>query len=43
MSEEIKSDRDLTAIRGATTSKGNTDLFIKDAVIELIQELITLT
>ena len=31
----------LTALRGATTSKGDTDLFIKDAVIELIQELIT--
>ena len=31
----------LTALRGATTSKGNTDFFIKDAVIELIQELIT--
>tara|TARA_Y100001978_G_C23657439_1_gene416787 strand:+ start:57 stop:440 length:384 start_codon:yes stop_codon:yes gene_type:complete len=32
----------LTAIRGATTSKGDTESFIKDAVIELIQELITL-
>ena len=42
MSEEIKSDRDLTAIRGATTSEGNTDEFIKNAVIELIQELINL-
>ena len=31
----------LTALRGATTSKGNSDHFIKDAVIELIQELIT--
>ena len=31
----------LTALRGATTSKGDTDYFIKDAVIELIQELIT--
>ena len=31
----------LTALRGATTSKGDTDFFIKDAVIELIQELIT--
>ena len=31
----------LTALRGATTSKGDTDYFIKDAVIELIEELIT--
>ena len=31
----------LTALRGATTSKGDTDYFIKDAVIELIQELLT--
>ena len=31
----------LTALRGATTSKGDTDCFIKDAVIELIEELIT--
>ena len=32
----------LTAIRGATTSDGDTDIFIKDAVIELIQEFISL-
>ena len=31
----------LTALRGATTSKGDKDCFIKDAVIELIEELIT--
>ena len=31
----------LTALRGATTSKGDKDYFIKDVVIELIQELIT--
>ena len=31
----------LTALRGATTTKGDTDFFIKDAVIELIRELIT--
>ena len=31
----------LTALRGATTSKGDTECLIKDAVIELIQELIT--
>ena len=30
----------LSAIRGATTSKGDTDIFIKEAVIELIDELI---
>ena len=30
----------LTALRGATTSIGDTDFFIKDAVIELIKELI---
>jgi len=35
------SDLKLTAIRGATTAKGDTDYFIKDAVIELIEELIT--
>ncbi len=41
MMEEKRPDFKLTAIRGATTSKGDTDYFIKDAVIELIQELIT--
>ena len=30
----------LSALRGATTSKGDTDIFIKEAVIELINELI---
>jgi len=30
----------LSALRGATTSKGDTDIFIKEAVIELIDELI---
>tara|TARA_B100001121_G_C18313983_1_gene445550 strand:+ start:54 stop:434 length:381 start_codon:yes stop_codon:yes gene_type:complete len=30
----------LTALRGATTSKGDSDVFIKDAVIELIKELL---
>ena len=38
---KINPDLKLTALRGATTSKGNTDYFIKDAVIELIKELIT--
>ena len=42
MSEKLNSNLKLTAIRGATTSRGNTELFIKDAVIELIKELITL-
>ena len=32
----------LTAIRGATTARGNTDSLIRDVVIDLIQELITL-
>ena len=31
----------LSALRGATTSKGDTDVFIKEAVIELIDELIS--
>ena len=34
-------DLKLTALRGATTTKGDKDFFIKDAVIKLIQELIT--
>ena len=34
-------DLKLTALRGATTANGDTDFFIKDAVIELIQELIS--
>ena len=42
MSEKTNFEYKLTAIRGATTTNGNTKLFIKDAVIELIQELITL-
>ena len=32
----------LTAIRGATTSEGDTNAFVKNAVVELIQELISL-
>ena len=42
MSEETKSKLKLTAIRGATTSDGNTEFFIKDAVVELIQNFISL-
>ena len=42
MSEKQSLNFRLTAIRGATTTKGDTEAFIKDAVIVLIQELITL-
>ena len=41
MSDHINYDVKLTAIRGATTSKGDEETYIKDAVIELIKELIT--
>ena len=40
MSETTNPNLKLIAIRGATTAKGNTDSFIKEVVIELIQELI---
>ena len=42
MGENKNSNLKVTAIRGATTSDGNTVIFIKDAVIELMQELINL-
>ena len=42
MNEQTDFNSKLTAIRGATTTKGDTETFINDAVIELIQELITL-
>ena len=42
MNETANSNFKLTAIRGATTSDGNTEIFIKDAVVELVQEFITL-
>ena len=42
MSEYSNSNFKLTAIRGATTSDGNTSVFIKNAVIELMQEFISL-
>ena len=42
MNEKTNFIYNLTAIRGATTAKGDSDVFIKDAVVELIQELITL-
>ena len=41
MSKKTNSNFKLTAIRGATTSKGDTNDFIKEAVIELIKEFIT--
>ena len=41
MSGKTNPDLKLTALRGATTTNGDTDFFIKDAVIELIQELIS--
>ena len=37
---KTNSNLKLTALRGATTAKGDTDYFIKDAVIELIKELL---
>ena len=40
MSDSIKSLNKLVVIRGATTSLGDKELYIKDAVTELIQELI---
>ena len=42
MSENKDSDYKLTAIRGATTSDGNKHRYIKSAVIELIEEFISL-
>ena len=42
MSENNNSNLQLTAIRGATTSDGDTDIHIKTAVIELIKEFISL-
>ena len=40
MSENINSDFKLTAIRGATTADEDTEICIKDAVIDLIQVFI---
>ena len=42
MNEKTNLNYNIIAIRGATTAKGDSDVFIKDAVVELIQELITL-
>ena len=41
MIRKTNPDLKLTALRGATTSKGNTDIFIRDAVNHLIQELLS--
>ncbi len=40
MSENRNPNLKLSAIRGATTSDGNTNIYIKDAVVELIQEFL---
>ena len=42
MSKNTDSSLKLTAIRGATTTGGDNDVLIKSAVIELVQELISL-
>ena len=42
MSEKSNQHLKLTAIRGAITSEGNSDVFIKNAVVELMQELLKL-
>ena len=42
MSENTNSNLKITAIRGATTAEGDTIIFIKDAVVELIEEFISL-
>ena len=42
MTDNTNSNLKLTAIRGATTSEGNTVVLIEEAVIELIEEFITL-
>tara|TARA_B000000557_G_scaffold213728_1_gene180096 strand:+ start:310 stop:693 length:384 start_codon:yes stop_codon:yes gene_type:complete len=41
MDEKMKDDYKITFIRGATTAKGNTVRDIEDAVVELIDELIS--
>ena len=41
MSGKTNSNIKLTALRGATTSRGDTDIFIGDAVNHLIQELLS--
>ena len=41
MTEKMKDDYKITFIRGATTASGNSFEEIKDAVVELIDELIS--
>jgi len=41
MSEKMKDDYKISFIRGATTASGNSFEEIEDAVVELIDELIT--
>ena len=41
MSENRNPKLKFSAIRGATTADGNTNIYIKDAVVELIQEFLT--
>ena len=41
MSEKMKDDHKITFIRGATTASGNSVREIEDAVVELINELIS--
>ena len=41
MSEQMKDDYKITFIRGATTASGNSVNEIEDAVVELIDELIS--
>ena len=41
MNEQMKDNYKITFIRGATTASGNTNSEIKDAVVELINELIS--
>ena len=41
MNEKMKDDYKITFIRGATTSSGNTVKGIEEAVVELIDELIS--
>ena len=41
MEEKLKEDHKITLIRGATTASGNSIQEIEDAVVELINELIS--
>ena len=41
MNKKMKDDYKITFIRGATTASGNSVMEIEDAVVELIEELIS--